>query len=348
MSTTTIESDDGRIGTADGRSSQAPRNRGRTVDRFVSIGGMIAAAAGVLYLSGDPALQYTSVTAATVSIAALGFFVVHQVGGTTLGQAGAMAIGAYTSGIVAIQTGMPVFFAMLVGILASCVVGVLLGALVTRAKTPFHFILLTFTFSEVVRLAIERWVYGADGLPNIPSPSIGGLVFDTASSYFWLAMGMLAACMLFVRWLMSSNLARSFHAVRDGERHLAPSFGIGVSRYKVVALMIASGLAGLAGGLQAHFSSFVSPDQFNLHFSVLILTAAVFGGLGKVYGPVVGAFALTFLNESLVQYPGISLLSYGVVLVVAMLVMPSGLAGILTGVRRLLIRRLSADSRGES
>lgn len=305
-------------------------------DRLLTAGWVVVAVLVMLYLSSDPARQFTGITAATTAIAALGFFLVHQVGGTTLGQAGAMAIGAYTSAILAIETGMSVFVAMFVGMLASTLIGALLGVLITRAKTPFHFILVTFVFSEVVRLVIQRWVYGADGLPNIPSPTIAGFEFSSADRYFWLAMGALVITTAFVWWLMSSNLARSFHTVRDGERHLALSFGVGVSTYKVVAFAVASGLAGLAGGLQAHFANFVSPDQFNLHFSVLILTAAVFGGLAKVYGPIVGAFVLAFLDEALVAYPGVNILVYGLVLVVAMLVMPNGLAGLMTTLRRML------------
>jgi branched-chain amino acid transport system permease protein len=317
---------------------ETPPTPGRSyVGIILNLIAVVAVVLLVTYLGSDITLQYTSVAASTLAIAALGFFVVHQVGGATLAQAGAMAIGAYTSGILAMETGMPVFAAIVAGIAASAVIGALLGLLITRAHTAFHFILVTFVFSEVVRLVLERWVYGADGLPNIPPPAIGGFVFDTPERYYWLALGALGASVAFVWWLMSSNLARGFHTIRDGERHLAPSFGLGASRYKVAAFAVASGLAGLAGGLQAHFMNFVSPDQFNLNFSVLILTAAVFGGLNRVYGPVAGAFVLSFLSEALGDYPGVNIIVYGVVLVLAMLVVPNGVVGIATASRARIL-----------
>jgi branched-chain amino acid transport system permease protein len=308
------------------------------VERVLTLAGTAAALVVVLRLGADPVSRYTAIAAASTAIAALGFYVVHQVGGATFGQAGAMAIGAYTSGVLSVKFELPVPMTMLLGIVASTVVGCLLGLLVTRARTPFHFILVTFTFSEVVRLFLEKWVYGADGLPNIPAPVFGSVAFDTPENYYWLAMGAVAFATLAVMWLMSSNLARGFHTVKDGERHLAPSFGMGSSTYKVIAFAIASALAGLAGVLVAHFNNFVSPEQFNLQFSVLVLTAAVLGGLTRVYGAVVGAFILTFLNDHLTAYPGANIMVYGVVLIVAMLVLPHGLSGVMDAVTTRLAR----------
>jgi branched-chain amino acid transport system permease protein len=313
----------------------------RWVDRVVGALGLVVALVVVLQLSADPISRFTAIAAASTAIAALGFYVVHQVGGATFGQSGAMAIGAYTSGLLSVELGWPVPLTMVLGVAGATVVGCLLGVLVSRARTPFHFILVTFTFSEVVRLFLEKWVYGADGLPNIPAPVVGPVAFDTPENYFWLAMGSVAVAMLAVTWLMSSNLARGFHTVKDGERHLAPSFGVGASTYKIVAFAIASALAGVGGVLTAHFNNFISPDQFNLQFSVLILAAAVLGGLTRVYGAVLGAFILTFLSDHLVAYPGASIIVYGVVLVVAMLVVPNGLSGLVDAATTRVSRLVS-------
>lgn len=290
--------------------------------------------------------QYTFVTAAALAIAALGFYLVYQVGGVTFGQAGFMAVGAYTSGLLAREFGWNVFAAMLVAILATLVLGVLIGILITRARSEFHFILVTFAFSEVVRLSLTRWVFGADGVPGIPSPELFGYSFRDPTRYYWLAVFALVLCGYLVWRLMHSGMGRMFLSVREGEQHLAPSFGIRPETYKVLAFAVASGLAGLAGALQAHFTNFVSPDQFGLQFSVLILTAAVIGGVGYISGPVIGAIVLVSLDRYLSEYPGTNIIVYGLVLVVVVLVMPGGLVGLATNARRLVegVRRKKARS----
>lgn len=318
------------------------RDRGLNLAGYAALAALIVVA--VLWLSGDQSRQYTSVIAATTAIAALGFFVVYQVGGVTFAQAGLMAVGAYTSGLLSLKFDFPPLLAMVVGILASVVVGVGVGVLITRARSGFHFILVTFAFSEVVRLFLEKWVYGSDGVPNIPSPTVFGFAFDTPQRYFWLALGALGLCVAAVGWIMHSELGRMFHIVRDGEAHMSPSFGVRASTYKLLAFGIASALAGLAGGLQAHFLNFIAPEQFDLHFSVLVLTASVMGGAAFVLGPVVGAFSLAFLNEALSDYPGLNVVIYGAVLIIVMLFLPEGIVGTIRSamafVRSSVIRRI--------
>jgi branched-chain amino acid transport system permease protein len=286
--------------------------------------------------------QYSFITASALAIAGLGFYLVYQVGGVTFAQAGFMAIGAYTSGLLSRELGWNVFLTALVAIAVTVVVGAVIGVLITRARSEFHFILVTFAFSEVVRLSLTRWVYGADGIPGLPSPELFGYSFRDPALYYWLAAVVLLLSAALVWRLMHSGLGRMLLSVREGENHLAPSFGVRPETYKVLAFAIASGLAGLAGAVQAHFTNFASPDQFGLQFSVLILTAAVVGGVGYIAGPIVGALVLVSLERYLSEYPGTSIVAYGVVLVVVMLVVPEGLVGLvgrITGLRRFLPNR---------
>jgi branched-chain amino acid transport system permease protein len=279
--------------------------------------------------------QYSFITAAAVAIAGLGFYLVYQVGGVTFAQAGFMAIGAYTSGLLSRELEWNVFVSALAAIVTTLVLGAIIGVLITRARSEFHFILVTFAFSEVVRLSLTRWVYGADGIPGIPSPELFGYSFRDPTRYYWLVVVVLLLSAALVWRLMHSGLGRMLLSVRDGELHLAPSFGVRPETYKVLAFAIASGLAGLAGAVQGHFTNFASPDQFGLQFSVLILTAAVIGGVGYIAGPIVGALVLISLERYLSAYPGTSIVAYGTVLVVVVLVVPEGLVGLLGRIARL-------------
>jgi branched-chain amino acid transport system permease protein len=285
--------------------------------------------------------QYSFITASALAIAGLGFYLVYQVGGVTFAQAGFMAIGAYTSGLLSRELGWSVFLTALVAIAVTVALGALIGVLITRARSEFHFILVTFAFSEVVRLSLTRWVYGADGIPGIPSPELFGYSFRDPTRYYWLSAVVLLLCAALVWRLMHSGLGRMLLSVREGELHLAPSFGIRPETYKVLAFAIASGLAGLAGAVQGHFTNFASPDQFGLQFSVLILTAAVIGGVGYIAGPIVGALVLVSLERYLSEFPGTSIVVYGVVLVLVMLVLPEGLVGLFGRLSRL--RRFLPD-----
>ncbi len=327
----------------------APGSSGGPARRIPVLPVVVAVLAGLVLLAIPETAragyyQYSFITASALAIAGLGFYLVYQVGGVTFAQAGFMAIGAYTSGLLSRELGWNVFLTALVAIAVTVVLGAVIGVLITRARSEFHFILVTFAFSEVVRLSLTRWVYGADGIPGIPSPELFGYSFRDPTRYYWLAAVVLLLCAALVWRLMHSGLGRMLLSVREGELHLAPSFGIRPETYKVLAFAVASGLAGLAGAVQAHFTNFASPDQFGLQFSVLILTAAVIGGVGYIAGPIVGALVLISLERYLSAYPGTSIVAYGVVLVVVMLLLPEGLVGLvgrIAGLRRFLPGRPS-------
>jgi branched-chain amino acid transport system permease protein len=171
----------------------------------------------------------------------------------------------------------------------------------------------------VVILNIQA-VGGARGLPAIPG-----------STTAFLTAFVLAACVLATHRFVLSTHGRALLAIRENEI-AAEAMGVNTTRYKVQAFAVSSGVAGIAGGLFAHYLSFISPSSFDFMKSVEIVIMVVLGGMGSVSGSIVAAFIITFLPEALrplQQWTGVDLrmVIYSLSLILMMLLRPKGMFG---------------------
>jgi branched-chain amino acid transport system permease protein len=279
-------------------------------------------------------------------IAAYSFFVPFKTGQVSLGQAGFMAIGAYISAIFTQKFGLPFIIALPIGGLVAGVIGAAVGFPALRIK-GIYLLLLTLGFCEIVQVIILSWDYtgGAQGFRNIP--------YNSHTLDYVVVL--IAILIVFLARLERSSLGRAMDSIEQDET-AAEVMGIDVVRIKLLAFAIGAAIAGLAGALFAHHTTYVDSSTFNTMLAIEILTYVVVGGGSTYLGPALGACVLTLLPELLRMlrdgleltpvawtnfYPmnrvydflhqfldfenAKRLIVYGIILIVMMIVRPDGL-----------------------
>jgi branched-chain amino acid transport system permease protein len=273
----------------------------------------------------------------------------------SIGHAGFMAVGGYTAAMLTLHVGqgwaaslaaagvpeeiargVVLLGALLAGGGLAAVAGYLVGLPSLRLRGDYLAI-VTLGFGEIIRVVLTNVdaVGASRGLPGIPG----------WTTFFWVS---LAAVTVIV---VSRNLAESTHgralfAIRDDEI-AAAAVGIDVAAYKVLAFTMGAFFAGVAGGLQAHYDSYLNPNSFTFIKSIEIVVMVVLGGMGSVSGAVLAAILLTLLPEALRAVNEYRMVLYALMLIVLMIARPQGLFGnrevSLDMFRRLLPRRRAAS-----
>lgn len=248
---------------------------------------------------------------------ALSMYVVLAVGQLSLGQAAFMGLGAYSSVLMTLKLGLPFALVLPLSIVAPVLFALAVGGPTLRLS-GVYLAIATIGLGEVLRAVYLNVDYlgGALGLSGIPG-----------SAQTWMIYGLLALATLAL-WLVGrSRIGRAMEAIREDET-AAATMGIPVRRYKLGALLASAALAGLAGCLSAHVSSFIGPNEYGFEPAVTILSFALLGGIGTPLAPVLGAWVLTLLPELLRDVSNLRLVLNGVIIVIAVLFLPNGLLAI--------------------
>lgn len=286
-----------------------------------------------LYATYQSTIAYIGINA----LLALSVYATLSCGQLALSSAGFMAIGAYAAAILTVRAHWPFAAVLAVGMALPALVAVPLGLPVLRLKGVFLAI-ATIGFGEVVRLGFVNWDYvnGAQGIVAIPQLAAVWLI------YLSLALA------IYVFWrLRGSKWGFALEAIREDEP-AARTMGIATARYKLAMLVLGASLAGLAGGLEGHFTFMVAPNGFTFGRVVEMLVFAVVGGTGTFWGPVVGATFLTLLPEVLrevaplvgIQPGPLRLMVNGLVLLAVILFLPNGIVSLPERLReRRAVRR---------
>jgi branched-chain amino acid transport system permease protein len=253
--------------------------------------------------------------------------IIGYAGQVSLGHAAFYGIGAYTSALAALHWQVPFPLAALSGLVVAGSCGLALGLPTLRLKEDYLAI-VTLGFGVIVDLVFLNLEItgGPDGLAGIPSPHFLGLSFRPAAAYLVLAAVAVFLVLTFAYRLVSSYHGRALRAIRDHEV-TAQVMGINTPAYKITIFTLAASLAGLSGSLYAHYITFINPETFGLHTSILILTMVVLGGMGSLAGSVLGAVILTALPEALRQFQAYQDLVYGALLVGLLIWRPEGILG---------------------
>ena len=261
----------------------------------------------------------------------------------SFGHAAFYGIGAYTAGILATRYGASFWLTLpLAGVVAG-IFGVAIALPTLRLKGIF-LALITIGFQEIVFLVILNWTSltrGPMGIPGILPPAIGGYSFSHNREYYFLILLLNILVLFLITRVVDSRVGRAFIAIREDEV-AAQSVGIPVFPMKVLAFVIATVLAGMAGAFFAHHARFISADSFRLDETFVILTMLIVGGMGTLVGPIIGAVFLVILPEVsrfLVQYREIV---YGAILVAVIVFRPEGIAGV-PGIIHASAARVKAD-----
>ncbi|MDD3023159.1 MAG: branched-chain amino acid ABC transporter permease [Syntrophomonadaceae bacterium] len=250
-------------------------------------------------------------------ILALGINLITGVTGQlTMGHAGFMSIGAYTSAILSMQYGFSYLAALLAGALMAALFGVIIGIPTLRLEGDY-LAMVTIGAAEIIRVFFLNFEPGgkAVGMAGIPQ--------HTTFITVWLVA--LIIILLNVR-LLNSRYGRAFYAIKENEIAAAAS-GIDTTRIKILAFMVGAFLGGLGGGLYAHYMYYINPQDFGFMKSIELLNMVVLGGMGSIPGTILGAFILTLAPEMLRIVSEYRLLFYGALLVILMIFRPNGLLG---------------------
>jgi branched-chain amino acid transport system permease protein len=253
--------------------------------------------------------------------------IVGYAGQVSLGHAAFFGIGGYASALAALHLHFPFPVAAGFAMLVAGVCGLGLGLPTLRLKEDYLAV-VTLGFGVIVDLVFLNLEItgGPDGLAGIPSPGFFGLSFRPAHLYLIIIAVAVALVLLATIRLVDSYHGRALRAIRDHET-TAQVMGINTPAYKIMIFTLAAALAGLAGSLYAHYITFINPESFGLHTSILILTMVVLGGMGSLWGSVAGAVIMTALPELLREVQSYQDLVYGALLVGLLILRPQGLLG---------------------
>jgi len=287
--------------------------------------------AGASFLA-TPIAAYDAVLVYPVGVfvlMALGLnIVVGKSGMLDLGYVAFFAIGAYTMALMGTHTGLNTWEIMPFGIGFAMLAGVLLGLPTLRLRGDYLAI-VTLGFGEIVRLIAlnSSWTKGPNGIANVPMPpDIGPLKFklDDQKVFFWVVVTMILLVIWMIRRLSVRRPGRAWEAIRQDE-DAAELMGVPTLKYKIWSFTLGAAVAGAAGVLYASKNLFIAPEMFTLNVSILILSCVVFGGIGNIWGVVVGATILGYLPDRIRFISDARLLVFGTVLVVVMNFRPDGL-----------------------
>jgi len=248
------------------------------------------------------------------SLLALSIALTLSCGLLSLANAAFMGIGAYAAATLTMQFNYPFELALILSILTPVCVALLIG-IPTLRLSGVYLAMATLGFGEVLRVIIMNIEFiggpmGLNGIPNITS--------------FWHVLVALLVVIYIIWRLKTSKVGRAFEAIREDEV-AAKLMGIPVMKFKLLAFTLGAGIAGLAGGLNAHFTYTIGPNSYAFENAVEILTMAVFGGANSLLGPILGGTLLTLLTEVLRGLKEYRLAVNGLVLILVVLYLPNGL-----------------------
>jgi len=254
-------------------------------------------------------------------------------GQLSLGHAAFVALGAYTTGLLMLHYNVPPWAGVLPGVILTAVVAYFLGKLVLRLRGPY-LALSTLAFGEIVRILMLHFKGVTGGPLGLTIPFTGRnvwrLQFATEHMNYGISFGLLVLC-IFVSWrIYNSRMGYYLQAIKENQE-AAESLGIPLARTKNLALVISAILTSVLGGFYMIFMTYIDPYAVaGLHLSIEIILVAIIGGVGTVWGPVIGACIVVPLMEMSNFVlgggrTGASMLIYAVILIIVVLFTPRGL-----------------------
>ena len=262
-------------------------------------------------------------------ILALGLnVIVGFTGLLNLGFAAFYAIGAYTYALLNTKLGLGFWPSLPLAAGAASLSGLVLAFPALRLRGDYLAI-VTLGFGEILRIVLNNWdgfTNGPNGISGIASPLFFGFSLGSLGLYYYLVLAIVAVSILVMKRVEASRIGRAWIAIKENEI-AASSMGIDATRYKLYAFAFGTFWAGIAGTLFAAKMRFVSPESFTFMESILILSMVILGGVGNIYGAVVGAFMLVLLPEALRGIQSYRMLILGIGLVVLMIFRPQGILG---------------------
>ena len=270
------------------------------------------------------------------TISAMGFnLLIGWSGQIGLAHAGLMALGAYATTVL-FADGVPFFAAMLIAAIAATVIGVVVGFPAARLR-GFFLAIATLALGELIVKMIELdddiagWLDTGGGTGRtVPTFQLGGGT-NTLTAYY-IALGALLVVFIVFMILTRGRLGRTLKSIRDIEVATGP-IGISATRYKLIAFGLSAFAAALSGALFAQNVTFINPEAFRTRLLIFMLIILIVGGVGRLWGPLLGAIFFVFIREKLQDAEKLRILIFGISLMLAILMLPGGFASLPSRIR---------------
>lgn len=235
---------------------------------------------------------------------------------------------AYITGFLLKSTSLPTEVGILAGAIAAAVMGAAVGLVAVR-RTGIQFAMITFAIAQFVYFLLVKSEFTGreDGMHKIPRRALlGFLDVSNNFTYYYFVLAVTAACIYLFYRVVHSPFGDLLKAIRDNEGRVE-SLGFKPEQFKMIALTLSAGLAGLAGGLKATVYQFATLTDASWSISGEVILMTLLGGLGTLTGPMVGAGVIILLNDYLAQFGEWALISQGVILLVVILAFRRGIVG---------------------
>lgn len=325
-------------------SSLAPatsaRNSGRIEIAVVAIFVLLALVPFAAAFGAQSFILNLFVRVMVFAIAALAVDFLCGFGGlVTFGHAAFVGLGAYTVAIAGAHGVTDMAITLPLAIVVSALFAYVTGTICLRTS-GVYFIMITLAFGQMAYfIAGSLAPYGGDDGITLPSRStlFGLEIFKDDRALYYATLGLLVAAYLLLRAVVYSRFGRVFRGARENPTRMA-TIGFDVFRYQRIGYVIAGGLGGLAGFLLANATEFVSPAYMSWQRSGELIIMVIFGGLGTLYGAIVGAAAYLLLEEVLAGFTENWKLIFGPLLVLIVLFARGGIVGLITTIKARLTR----------
>jgi branched-chain amino acid transport system permease protein len=259
--------------------------------------------------------------------------IVGFLGQLSLGHSAYFGIGAYVYALGILSWGLPSLLSFVFAIIVCGLFGFFIGYPSLRLKGPY-FAIVSLAFAMIIRLVVINWqslTHGPMGLSGITPPSITlsakiGISFTSPISVYYLILCVIIVAVFLITRIRDSRIGDAFDACRENEE-LSLAVGINASKYKILALVIASVFIGAAGALYALYLTYISPEIFGWYYIATPLIMVIIGGAGTIAGPIVGAVIFTILPEALRAIAGYRLAVFGLIMIAGIIFMPDGIYG---------------------
>ncbi|PKN44212.1 MAG: branched-chain amino acid ABC transporter permease [Deltaproteobacteria bacterium HGW-Deltaproteobacteria-17] len=275
------------------------------------------------------------------TIVAVGLnLLIGYAGQVSLGHAAFFGIGAYTTAILTTRAGWPPWVGIPAAMLIAGAIGLVLGSIVLRLKG--HYLAMATLALGIIVFVLFRELHwltlGTDGINYIPPLSLPGLKITSRAGQYYFIWTIALLVLLFCSNVIDSRVGRALRALHHSEV-AAAAMGVDVALYKVRVFTLSAILAGLAGALFAHIQTFINPSAFYIDLSIMLVTMVVVGGMSSIWGAVAGAATITFIRpivgalprwfedvpDWVKNYSNYEALVFGLILVLTMVFMPSGI-----------------------
>jgi branched-chain amino acid transport system permease protein len=303
---------------------------------------LLAALAAVPLLTSSNVVLNFLVTALLIALVGQGWNLLGGYGGQySFGHAAFFGTGAYVTAILQVRYGVNAWVGFSLGIVAGAAVGAFIGALSFRSELKgSYFALITLAFAEVLRIIASVAPITGAGVGTLIALDLRPLAFQFQSRapFYWIILALVGLSLIIVRAVEASRFGAYLVAIRENE-DAAKALGIDTMLIKLAAMTLSAAITAAAGGFYVQYFLFVDAGiAYGPWISIEALLAPIVGGVGTVYGPLLGALAVKALGEATkliaADAPGLDLVVYGCVLILVIAFAPRGIAGIFSDLQR--------------